>query len=69
MSDMKFREWLKAELEKRNLTIYRLSLMSSVPKHTLYRIMTGSHRIPSLETVEKIAVAFGYEKKLFWNHF
>ena len=54
---MAFSQWLLEQMEKYELTSYRLSKLSGVHQTTIKNILDGSR--PQMETEEKIRGAFG----------
>jgi transcriptional regulator with XRE-family HTH domain len=58
---MEFKDWLKAEMEARELTPSSLAGISKVPQPTIFRILSGETKDPRTGTVKKLERALGAE--------
>lgn len=58
---MEFREWLKAEMEAREIGPSDLARTSKVPQPTIFRILSGETKDPRTGTVKKLERALGTE--------
>ncbi|WP_248625851.1 helix-turn-helix domain-containing protein [Enterococcus cecorum] len=59
--------WRKVqkELEKQNMTIYRLTKLTGVSRSVMYEFKNGKIKKPSFELMEKIADALNVSMDVF----
>lgn len=58
---MEFKEWLQAEMDKRQMTPSELARLSKVPQPTIFRILSGETQDPRTNTAKKLERALGVE--------
>ena len=63
-----FQEWLKEELETRNISVATLATKSGLPASSIYGYLAYAHE-PSLFTAQCIYNALGYEIGVIVNDY
>ncbi len=58
---MKFKEWLRAEMDARGMNPSKLAGIAKVPQPTIFRILSGETKDPRTGTVKKIERALKAE--------